>query len=46
MSSSGTAIDLRSTASEPFGTTCSSIESDESLNGTAINPSGTVIGPR
>jgi hypothetical protein len=44
MGSSGTGVNLRSTASEPFGTTFSSIERDEGLDGTAIDLSGTAIG--
>ena len=44
--SSGTAVDARSMESGPVGTTFSSIESDEGLNGTAIHISGRVVGTR
>jgi hypothetical protein len=44
--SCGTAVDLRSMAQELVGTSFSSSESDEGLNGTALHSSGTVIDSR
>jgi len=44
--SSGTAVDQRSMAQESFGTTFSSSESDEGLDGTGLHSRGTVIDSR